>query len=295
MMSRLHFFCIIVIAVMLAVLSADCTAKEGTSSCSLAQWREQGAKISVNSDGSLKAIDLTSAVGLVLNPDDTFSDTDLEAMKSLRVVRGTGYINRGLLQALAKAPRLTEFLWTESSFPAGAFEVLTGHKGLKKLRLSGIKEKDQIASALTLAASLPQLTELDLSRSALNDELLTRVDWVRAFPKLAKLNLYDVPISDRAVTTLLPLAKRLNWLNLDATLISDACMPQLVTFQNLQFLHLGRTSITNASVEYLAGFKKMQTLHVTRTKMNQEGFDKLQQQLPECNVICVVSEDSQKK
>lgn len=269
--------------------------QDRSNSCSLDAWRKQGAKITTNADGSLKSLDLTPIAELTLKVDDTISDADQAAMKSLRVVRGTGFMNQAFLQALAGAPRLTELLWTETSFPPSAAVVLRGHRGIKKLRLSGLNDKEQITAALALAASLPQLTELDLSRSAIGDELVATVNWRHNFQKLAKLNLYDVPLGDRGVTILVPLADRLNWLNLDATLITDKCMPELVKFQSLSFLHLGRTSISDNSVEFLATIKNLKTLHVTRTKMTDVGYGKLIQRLPECNVITIVGENSQKK
>ena len=222
----------------------------------------------------------------------------------VKVVRGNGKLDAKTLEALANFPNLTEFLWQDAQMEASdaaldAFHRLVNAPKLKKIRLSGLTfvsdESSPNASGRVLEelAKSPNLVELDLSGSTLSesDFLLGSqnrpvVD-AESFPKLERLNLYGVAFTDQALETLAPLADALTWLNLDQTSITPASAKTLEKFSNLTFLHVGRTTFDDSTIESLATLKNLQKIHVTRTNVTEQGVEKLQNALPQCQIVSV--------
>ena len=225
-----------------------------------------------------------------------FSAEDAARATHIKVARGAGLLSRDALLALAKAPNLVEFLWTDAQMneaDADAFAALvdaTGSK-LKKIRLAGLKKSngegfpDGVLDALAFA---PSLVDLDVSGSAVSADQLARV-CARdgAFARLQKLNLYGATVGDAGVDAILPLAslEQLTNLNLDATGITPSSASKIARFKNLVFLHVGRSTIDDASLAEFAKLSKLEKIHITRTRATEEGAAALRGALPNCVVI----------
>ena len=221
------------------------------------------------------------------------SDVDQTRLAKIKVVRGSGAISVDGLRVFAKPPQLVEFLWLDAMFPEGeaardAFQALVASAPkLKKVRLAGLKlENGKFPEyVLPALAAAPNLQDLDLSGAALATSDLAPFAASGAFPKLAKLTFYQTGVDDQGVETLLPLADRLTWLNLDDTKITPGAAPLVAQFTNLTFLHVGRTTVDDSCVDSFAKLSKLEKIHVTRSNTTEEGADKLRAALPNCVVV----------
>ena len=197
------------------------------------------------------------------------SEIDQTRLAKIKVVRGSGAISVDGLRVFAETPQLVEFLWLDAMFPEGeaardAFQALVASAPkLKKVRLAGLKlENGKFPEyVLPALAAAPNLQDLDLSGAALATSDLAPFAASGAFPKLAKLTFYQTGVDDQGVETLLPLADRLTWLNLDDTKITPSC------------------------VDSFAKLSKLEKIHVTRSNTTEEGADKLRAALPNCVVV----------
>ncbi|MDO5565175.1 MAG: hypothetical protein Q4G59_00865, partial [Planctomycetia bacterium] len=203
-----------------------------------------GAKVDLNKDGSVKAVDFSNAKLLATS---VFSAADLGKLSSARVVRGRGPIFPTVFKACEGMNRLTEFLWTEAAAEAANFKFFSSKGELKKVRLTGLKT-DSIAEILKTLGASASLVDLDVSGSTLADTDLA-VFATGGFKKLTRLNLYQTGTTNHGVESLLPLAGQLVWLNLDATAVTDDGCKNIGKFKSLTFLHLGRTMISDAAAE----------------------------------------------
>ena len=221
------------------------------------------------------------------------ADFDKSRLAKIKVVRGSGAISADGLRVFAETPQLVEFLWLGATFPEGdaardAFRVVVASAPkLRKVRLAGLKLQDGEFPdyVMQTLAQAPNLQELDLSGSALTSEDLAPLASSGAFPKLAKLTFYQTSVDDQGVDTILPLADRITWLNLDDTKITPQVAPTLEQFANLTFLHVGRTTLDDSCVDSLAKLTKLEKIHVTRSNVTETGADKLRAALPNCAVI----------
>ena len=221
------------------------------------------------------------------------SDVDQTRLAKIKVVRGSGAISVDGLRVFAETPQLVEFLWLDAMFPEGeaardAFQALVASAPrLKKVRLAGLKlENGKFPEyVLPTLAAAPNLQDLDLSGAALATSDLEQFAAAGAFPKRAKLTFYQTGVDDQGVETLLPLADRLTWLNLDDTKITPGAAPLVAQFTNLTFLHVGRTTVDDSCVDSFAKLSKLEKIHVTRSNTTEEGADKLRAALPNCVVV----------
>ena len=221
------------------------------------------------------------------------ADFDKSRLAKIKVVRGSGAISADGLRVFAETPQLVEFLWLDATFPEGdaareAFRVVVASTPkLRKVRLAGLKLQDGKFPdyVMQTLAQAPNLQELDVSGSALTSEDLAPLASSGAFPKLAKLTFYQTSVDDQGVDTILPLADRLTWLNLDDTKITPQVATTLEQFANLTFLHVGRTTLDDSCVDSLAKLAKLEKIHVTRSNVTESGADKLRAALPNCAVV----------
>ena len=251
---------------------------------------QQGLKLTRNADNSIKAVDFTNAKIANLAKKEAVDPDVFKSLSTARVVRGKGELSPGTLLLLSDMPRLTELLWTETEMAAAPFGELASLKELKKVRLAGLKT-DSMKTVFKILASFPVLVDLDISGSCITDSDLTAGITPDSFAKLTRLNLYSTAVGNNTVAALAPLAGRLEWLNLDATAVTDDAGASLEKFQKLSFLHLGRTKITNKIATNLVKLTQLKSLHVTRTGMDAQGFDVLKKALPNAEIVTVPPAD----
>ncbi|MDD3586561.1 MAG: hypothetical protein PHQ75_05220 [Thermoguttaceae bacterium] len=248
-----------------------------------------GAKVDFNKDGTVKAVDFSSAK---LSADSVFNEADLVKLSSARVVRGSGPIFPAVFKACGSMNRLTEFLWTQPAADAKNFDFFSSKSELKKIRLTGLKT-DSVAQVVKTLGTVTVLADLDVSGTSLGDTDLAQFA-VGGFTKLVRLNLYQTGTTDRGVESLVPLAGQLVWLNLDATAVTDAGCKHIAKFTSLTFLHLGRTAISDVSAGTIGSISSLKKLHVTRTAMTAKGFDVLKEKLPGCEIVTVAADQEKK-
>ncbi len=267
---------------------------ESSGAPSNSETPEASSPAEIATGGSLKFDDEKGTLeitGAVFNGFG--ADVDQSRLAKIKVVRGSGAITLDGLRAFSETPQLVEFLWLDATFPEGdgardAFQALVASAPkLKKVRLAGLKLQDGAFPQYVLPAlaAAPNLQDLDLSGAALATSDLAPFAASGAFPKLAKLTLYQTGVDDQGVETLLPLADRLTWLNLDDTKITPGAAPLVAQFTNLTFLHVGRTTVDDSCVDSFAKLSKLEKIHVTRSNTTEEGADKLRAALPNCVVV----------
>src|SRR5258708_34559514 len=69
--------------------------------------------------------------------------------------------------------------------------------------------------------------------------------------------------------------KKLEYLDLGLTLITDEGLKELAGLNNLKTLGLDGTRITDESLKYIAQIKNLESLKITRTRITGSGFEEL--------------------
>ena len=67
--------------------------------------------------------------------------------------------------------------------------------------------------------------------------------------------------------------------------ITDAGMVHLKDLKNLEVLYLNHTRITDAGLVHLEGLTNLEYLNLEQTHVTDEGVKKLQEALPDCEII----------
>lgn len=115
---------------------------------------------------------------------------------------------------------------------------------LANFRLLG---KDITDDDLTPLEKMPNLTELDLSRTAITDEGLNHI---KNLKNLTRLNLNNTAVTDSGLAHLSGLTN-LTYLNLYGTKVNDAGLDQLYGLKSLGKIFLWQTQVTDAGAAAL--------------------------------------------
>jgi uncharacterized membrane protein/mono/diheme cytochrome c family protein len=83
-------------------------------------------------------------------------------------------------------------------------------------------------------------------------------------------------ITDKDITSLLPIKKQLVWLKLNNTNISDSTLAIINQFTNLTLLQLNNTKVTDQGLSFIKNLDKLQSLNLTGTKVTAGGILSLQ-------------------
>lgn len=97
---------------------------------------------------------------------------------------------------------------------------------------------------------------------------------LKAFPKLASLELYMTGITDRGLEQVNGLTG-LQKLNLSQTKVTDAGLEHLKGLTELAELTLSRTDVTDAGLKHLQGLTGLRRLILYRTKVTDRGMSHL--------------------
>jgi Leucine Rich repeat len=126
------------------------------------------------------------------------------------------------------------------------------------------------------------LVELQGAHRAVTDADL---EHLKAFTKLSVLDLGYSQVTNAGVERLKGLTQ-LKTLFLNNTQVTDAGLKYLAQLTQLEDLHLAQTQVTDAGLEYLKGLTCLKTeLDLSFTQVTDAGVAKLQQALPNCNII----------
>jgi len=139
----------------------------------------------------------------------------------------------------------------------------------------------------TNLAAVGRLTNvhlLNLSGTNVGDDGMAHLE---GLTNLQSLLLDSTQITDTGLLHLKELSK-LGFLDFRNTKITDAGLEHLKWFTQLKRLYLTNTKVTDAGLEYLNGFTNLRQLYLTNTQVTEEGVEKLQQTLPNCNIINII-------
>ncbi|HJT30451.1 MAG TPA: hypothetical protein VJ783_00185 [Pirellulales bacterium] len=135
--------------------------------------------------------------------------------------------------------------------------------------------------------NMPALQTVSLEGTEIGDATLPRLARLR---RLRFLNLSETKITDKG-------AAELNRLSCLTTLwicpsdaptdesVSDAGLKQLRGLRELKSLALGGSGITDASIAVLAEFKHLRELYLLDTAITADGWVRLRNSLPDCEVM----------
>jgi len=128
------------------------------------------------------------------------------------------------------------------------------------------------------------VSKIELGGTKADDASLTAIG---RLADMKNLNLRYNQVTDAGLEHLIGLTN-LESLTLDGTQITDAGLVHLQRLTNLLMLNLCETQITDAGLEHLKAMTNLKTLWLDYTQVTNEGVAKLQQALPNCNIVHII-------
>jgi hypothetical protein len=137
-----------------------------------------------------------------------------------------------------------------------------------------------------------------LVTSVVTDSPLLRVEWVSGASmvtdkeittllpiagNISELDLSDTKITDEALTTIGKFP-RLTWLNLNNTAITDAGVAHLKTLTNLSYLNLHSTNVSDTALTSLTPLRKLRQVYLWKTRVTPASATKFAKSIPDLNV-----------
>ena len=111
-----------------------------------------------------------------------------------------------------------------------------------------------------------------------------RLEHLTRLTQLQWLWLSDTNVSDAGLEHLKGLTQ-LQSLGLERTKVTDLGLQHLKGLSHLRTLDLGDTAVGNAGLEHLKGLTQLRDLTLSGTKVSDAGVMKLQQALPNCQIL----------
>lgn len=150
------------------------------------------------------------------------------------------------------------------------------------------QEADAINKILEVGGSVMQVAQNDdsnivdfhLGGKQLTDEGLENV---KSVSKLVQLDLKDTQITNEGLRQIANITS-LTRLNLARTQVSDEGLEYLKGLDNLEYLNLYGSQVTDTGLEHLVGMTNLRKLYLWQSKVTPEGAQKLQKELPDCEV-----------
>ena len=169
---------------------------------------------------------------------------------------------------------------TDVAPQAGAPTVMNIGKltNLKRLDLSCASVND---AAVRHLEGLTKLRFLSLCGNPVTD---TGLKHLQALKGLEELDLEATAVTDGGLRHLRGL-RNLRRLNLLGTQVGDAGLENLKQLRRLEVLQLMRTQVTDGGLHHLKGLSNLKALYLGRTQVTEEGMTKLQQALPNCEIV----------
>lgn len=256
--------------------------------------------------------ELTDIEGLVLYSPGNLTDTGLAQLKGLVKLRQLGLggmrISAEGLTTLKDFPALESLGLGGEELDADALNNLSGLTRLKKLSLTGMMlrgnqlaplksltqlEKLSLAGcqigigndALADLASLPALTELNLSRAFVSDYGLVHL---KNLTNLTRLDITWSHVTDRGMAHLAALV-HMRDLNLEGAELTDAGIVHLMGMTKLQRLSLEDTKITDAGLLQLKVLVNLKKLELDGTRVTVRGRNQLAEALPKLDIDILIS------
>jgi len=181
----------------------------------------------------------------------------------------------------------------------GGLAMLAALANAQSLELASTPISD---AGLVHLAALTNLQSLDLTGTDISDIGLSHLS---GLTHLRRLDLFGTKVTGRGMICLKDLTnlKELNlsgtrvadlaglkplnhlqWLNLEKTLVTDACLVTLRDLTGLQWLDLSGTRISDAGLAHLKGLSSLKWLNLSNTQVTDAGLAELQRVLPAAHV-----------
>jgi hypothetical protein len=149
---------------------------------------------------------------------------------------------------------------------------------LEELLLYGTPVSDV---GLAHLSGLSRLEHLSLFGTQVTDVGVANLS---GLTNLERLSLFGTQVTDAGVANLSGLT-RLEELSLDGTQVTDVGLTHLVRLTSLKELSLIGTQVTDAGLAHLTGLTSLEALFLLGTKASDTGCARLQQSLPNCEII----------
>jgi Leucine-rich repeat (LRR) protein len=244
----------------------------------------------------------------VLSLNDTrTTDAGLDSVEGLPDLRelhlaGTRITDAGLLR-LRTLTRLETLTISDTPVTDAGLTHLRLFKNLTRLNVSTSAITDRGIASLR---ALPKLQAVDLGGTRLTKSALLQLqeckglrelcldgngwvddDCLKVILKLKRiwfLSLRKTAVSDGGLKYLKAL-EELRHLSLCDTAVSDTGLAHVGELENLEFLDLSGSRVTDAGLESLRKLTVLRDLDLTRTRVTPEGAARLRKELPTCRII----------
>jgi hypothetical protein len=131
-----------------------------------------------------------------------------------------------------------------------------------------------------------------LGHDAFRYVISVRLNWncesalplLESFPRMQLLDLTDTDVTDADLRYVRDLTE-LRTLYLHGTKVGDDGVVHLRSLEKLRIVSLNGTEVTDAAIEHLCGLAELTYVSLERTQVTPEGVAKLQEALPECEII----------
>ena len=171
------------------------------------------------------------------------------------------------IKALGAMKHLELLTLNNVRIPDGSIKTLAGAKGLRQLYLVKTKLDDAAISDLSMFSELQKLS--------LNDNERVTNASLKEIGKLKRLRWLS--LGHTQVTDLNEIAglEQLESLFVPGTKIKDASLDNLVNLKKLSELYLGGSGVTDAGLKSVSGIKQLQVLSLNATRVTDEGLKSL--------------------
>ncbi|MGI9470700.1 MAG: leucine-rich repeat domain-containing protein [Rubripirellula sp.] len=223
--------------------------------------------------GTIESVDLgqSARVGYLLQAMSGLHDLSEMSLSSCTVGDGD-FVH------LRHFPKL-QTLWLDSaSIPPKEYANLSGLHQLVTLSCSDTAINDK---GIAQIPKLPSLRSFTLSSTDVTGESFDKL--AERFPNLTELVLYDTKCTDEAMRQVGKL-RRLEYLDVDGTNITNLGVAHLSDLTNLQTLDLQRTAISDPAIKSLSKMTKLSELRLNETQVDGSGLIHLQK-LPKLETL----------
>ena len=237
----------------------------------------------------LKAIDAVQEIPVIF----VTARTEMEDLTRGFDVGGVDYITKPIKQpevdARVKAHLQIQALMRQQAEHLAELQELNATKD-KFFSILGKDLREPLAAiakvseALRHAAAGGGAAHVGIERqlagaSATAEKVLGLLENLLEWPRVQrgqKLDLFDSPVTDRELASLVEGLGTLRFLSLADTRVTDAGMPHVAHLTDLEELHLDNTAVTDAGIQLLGGLRHLRILDLKGTRVTDAGLAYLQ-------------------
>jgi serine/threonine protein kinase len=122
--------------------------------------------------------------------------------------------------------------------------------------------------ALSAIGRLKGLQSVNFVGTDISDQGLRQLD----LPMLGGLDLTRTKITDKGVSYIAALLKRIRWLSLEDTKVTDSGLPYLINLNSLATLRLDHSQVTDSGMTQIKRLRKLSTLELAGDNITDAGL-----------------------